>query len=174
MNTGPSHPTLACNTHPKMFAPQSLAFQALSRNTNLLVANFVRPVGGPGTKDILYEVAAHAIASVASGISYASGVHSAMGNNESHVSGLESRFLAQAAKASAGLSRKEANQLVAILVEKYQDNQPNKPIGKPFDEVYDLEKIIPLPGWQEMYDEVCSELQDDLGLEVVAIQDRVS
>ena len=166
MNTGPSHPTLACNTHPKMLASQALAFQAMSRNTKLLVANFVRPVGGPGTKDILYEVAAHAIASVASGISYASGVHSAMGNNASHVSGLESRFLAQAAKAAAGLSRSEANKIVTRIVDKYKDNQANRPIGKPFDEVYDLESISPTSEWQSMYEDVCSELEKEFGLPV--------
>jgi len=166
MNTGPSHPTLACNTHPKMLASQSLAFQALSRNTNLLVANFVRPVGGPGTKDILYEVAAHSVTSVASGISYASGVHSAMGNNTSHVSGLESRFLAQAAKAAASISRNEANKIVSKIVEKYQDNQKNKPIGKPFYEVYDLETITPTSEWQSMYEEVCAELEKEFGLPI--------
>jgi methylamine--corrinoid protein Co-methyltransferase len=166
MNTGPSHPTLACDTHPMMLASQALAFQALSRNTNLLVANFVRPVGGPGTKDILYEVAAHAIASVASGISYASGVHSAMGNNSSHVSGLESRFLAQVAKASAGLCRNEANGIVSNLVSKYAKRQKSKPIGKPFDEVYDLDKIKPTTEWQQIYDDVCQEMEGKFDLKL--------
>jgi methylamine--corrinoid protein Co-methyltransferase len=130
------------------------------------VANFVRPVGGPGTKDILYEVAAHAIASVASGISYASGVHSAMGNNSSHVSGLESRFLAQVAKASAGLCRNEANGIVSNLVSKYAKRQKSKPIGKPFEEVYDLDKIKPTTEWQQIYDDVCQEMEGKFDLKL--------
>jgi methylamine---corrinoid protein Co-methyltransferase len=164
MNTGPSHPMLACDTHPKMLASQALAFQALSRNTNLLVSNFVRPVGGPGTKDMLYEVAALAIASVASGVSYVTGVHSAMGNHASHVSGLESRFLAQAANAAAGLTRVEANEIVTALVAKYAHTQSEKLIGKPFSEVYDLETIQPTDEWQQIYDEVCEELKVSYGL----------
>lgn len=165
LNTGPSHPALTCNTHPRMLASQMLAFQALSRNTNLLAANMVRPVGGPGTRDILYEVAAHAIGSVASGISYAYGVHSAMGNHAAHTSGLESRFLAQASKAAVGLNRKEANEIVSNLVLYYADRQADKPIGKPFDQVYDLEKIEPALHWLEIYEQACRELAD-MGLDL--------
>jgi methylamine--corrinoid protein Co-methyltransferase len=160
LNTGPSHPALTCNTHPRMLAPQMLAFQALSRNTNLLAANMVRPVGGPGTKDILYEVAAHSIASLASGISYAYGVHSAMGNHAAHTSGLESRFLAQAAKSAVGLTRKDANKIVNQLVQKYAPRQTEKQIGKPFDQVYDLETIEPTSEWQGIYEAVCDEMKD--------------
>jgi methylamine--corrinoid protein Co-methyltransferase len=158
LNTGPSHPALTCNTHPLMLASQMLAFQALSRNTNLLVANMVRPVGGPGTKDILYEVAAHVIASVSSGISYAYGVHSAMGSHASHCSGLESRFLAQAAQAAVGLTRAEANEIVSNLIPKYVDRQVSQPIGKPFDQVYDLNSLQPTREWKGIYENVCEEL----------------
>jgi len=168
LNTGPSHPALTCNTHPMMLASQMMAFQALSRNTNLLVANMVRPVAGPGTKDILYEVAAHTIASVASGISYAYGVHSAMGNHTSHTSGLESRFLAQAAKAAIGLTRKEANEIASQLILKYDDRQTSKPIGKPFDQVYDLTTIQPTGEWQGIYEEVCEELTV-FGMDLIAV-----
>ena len=157
VNIGPSHPSLACNTHPMMLASQNLAFQALSRNTNLLVANMVRPVGGPGTKDILYEVAAHTIGAVASGISYAYGVHSAMGNHSSHTSGLESRFMAQVAKAAVGIYRAEAEKMVSKLILKYVDRQEEKPIGNPFSEVYDLDTIQPTTEWQRIYDEVREE-----------------
>ena len=158
VNTGPSHPAIACNTHPMMLASQMLAFQALSRNTNLLVGNMVRPVGGPGTKDILYEVAAHTLGSVASGISYTYGVHSAMGNPASHTSGLESRFLAQVAKSAVGMTRAEADQVVHELVAKYAHSQEGKPIGKPFDQVYDLTTIQPTPEWQRIYEDLCDEM----------------
>lgn len=168
LNTGPSHPMLTCNTHPMMLASQALAFQALSRNTDLLVANMVRPVGGPGTKEILYEVAAHTFASVASGISYAYGVHSAMGNHAAHTSGLESRFMGQAAKAAVGLSRDEANEIVGKLILKYADRQANKPIGMPFDQVYDLTSIEPTSEWQGIYDEVCEEMKV-FGLDLKAV-----
>ncbi len=157
MNTGPSHPSLACNTHPMMLASQNLAFQALSRNTNLLISNMVRPVAGPGTKEILYEIAAHAIGAVASGISYAYGVHSAMGNHASHTSGLESRFLGEISRAAVGLDRKEAGIIVNLLVGKYADTQPQKLIGKAFPEVYDLNTLQPKKEWFQLYEEVKAE-----------------
>ena len=143
VNTGPSHPSLACNTHPLLLASQNLAFQALSRNTNLLVGNFVRPVGGPGTITVLEEIAAHSIGAVASGVSYVYGVHSAMGNTPSHTSGLESRFMGEIAHGSCGVSRKEADELVSQIVSLFQAKQSEKPIGKPFDQVYELDSIRP-------------------------------
>jgi hypothetical protein len=33
-----------------------------------------------------------------------------------------------------------------------------KPIGKPFEEVYDIDNVEPIPEWQGMYDEVRDEL----------------
>jgi len=157
LNTGPSHPSLACNTHPLMLAAQNLAFQALSRNTNLLVSNMVRPVAGPGTKEILYEIAAHTIGAVASGISYTYGVHSAMGNHPSHTSGLESRFMGEIAHASIGLSRRVANDYVRGLVDEYADTLEMKLIGKPFPEIYDLKTLQPKRDWFQMYEEVKEE-----------------
>jgi hypothetical protein len=78
----------------------AVALQALNRNTNLLTTSFARPVGGPGTKSILYETAALTIASVTSGIALMEGVQSAVGKNSEHCSGLEARFCAQVTHAA--------------------------------------------------------------------------
>jgi methylamine--corrinoid protein Co-methyltransferase len=98
-NPGPSHAHLSCNTFPAMIPALSLGFQALSRNTRLLTSSFPRPVAGPCTKELLYEVAAMAIATVPSGISILEGIQSAAGRIEGHVTGLEARFLAQVGRA---------------------------------------------------------------------------
>jgi hypothetical protein len=37
--------------------------------------------------------------------------------------------------------------------------------GKPFDEVYDLQRIEPLDFWQKMYEEVKTELKE-MGLKL--------
>ena len=39
-------------------------------------------------------------------------------------------------------------------------------VGKPFDEVYDLETIQPKPEWLQTYDEVCQELENEFGLNI--------
>ena len=56
------------------------------------------------------------------------------------------------------MTRKQANAIVAKLVKLYESVLPNKPIGKPFEDVYDLDKLEPTPEWQGMYDEVKEEL----------------
>ncbi len=164
-NPGPSHVHLSCDTFPAMIVSQAVAFQGLSRNTNLLVSAFARPVGGPGTKDILYESAALTIASVTSGIALMEGVQSATGRFEAHVSGLEARFTAQVTHAAEGLTRKEADPLVRKLVEKFKDNQKSMPTGKPFNEVYDVETVQPKPEWQKTYEEVVTmDIEKELEL----------
>jgi methylamine--corrinoid protein Co-methyltransferase len=165
-NPGPSHAHLSCDTYPDMVTSQALAFQALSRHTNILASSFVRPVGGPGTKDILYECAALTLASVPSGIALMEGVQSAMGRITSHVSGLEARFTAQVAHAAESLSRAEADPIVRAMFARYQDRQKAQPIGQPFTEVYDLATLQPTPAWQATYEEVCKELEQEFGLKL--------
>ncbi len=164
VNPGPSHPFLSSDTHPDMIASQAVALQALSRNTPLLVSAFARPVGGPGTKSILYECAALTLAAVPSGVAFMEGVQSATGRFVGHCSGLEARFTAQVAHAAERLTRKEANAIVKALAAKYVDGMESLPKGQPFQEVYDLRTVQPTPEWWQLYEEVCQELRDKFGL----------
>lgn len=163
VNPGCSHPFLSCDTHPLMIPSIAVALQGLNRNTHLLTTSFVRPVGGPGTKDILYETAALTLASVPSGIALMEGVQSATGRFVAHCSGLEARFMAQVAHAAEQLTRRDADPLVRALVARYEGGMKAMPTGKPFDQVYDLRTVQPLPEWQQLYEEVCQEVSD-LGL----------
>jgi methylamine--corrinoid protein Co-methyltransferase len=74
--------------------------------------------------------------------------------------------MAHAAKAAVGLTRMEANDIASYLIVKYADRQASKPIGKPFDQVYDLSSIEPAAEWQGIYEEVCAELAT-LGISLV-------
>jgi len=113
--------------------------------------------------EILYEIAAHTIGAVTSGVSYVYGVHSAMGNNPLHTSGLESRFMGEVAHASEGITRADGIDLVRQLVSLYKDSQKNKLVGKPFNEIYKCEIIRPTTEWQEIYETVWEEVKT-LGL----------
>jgi hypothetical protein len=77
---------------------------------------------------------------------------------------LEARFAAQVTHAAEGLTRKEADPIVRKLVDKYKDtlNTPNA--GKPFTEAYDIDSLSPTADWQGIYDETCSEIEDEFGL----------
>jgi len=164
-NAGPSHAHMSCDTFPPLIPAQAVAYQALSRNTNLTCANFTRPNAGPGEKDLLYEIAAYQLATVTSGVEVAKGVQTATGKNEAHCSPLEVRFMREIAHAAQKLSREEAHPLVKKLIALFKDGQQEMKIGKRFDEVYDVETLEPTQDWQDVYESVSEELSD-LGLQL--------
>ena len=164
VNQGPTHALLGCDTHSDMLPGIAVALQGVNRNTSLLSTAFARPVSGPGTKTIFYEVAALTLAAVTSGIALMEGVQSATGRNPAHCSGLEAVFNARVTHAAEGLTRNQADQMVSKLVNKYKDVLQDKPIGLPFDEVYDVIRIKPLPEWQRMYEELREEFEKEFSL----------
>ena len=159
LNTRPNHPFFNCDTTPELIWAISLGIQALSRNTNLVLDTLVGPAGGPGTKTMLYENAAFVIATTVSGQSLMTSCHSAAGGaTPRHASGLDSKICGEVTHAVRGMSREHANELVMKIVPLYVEELDKKPIGKPFEEVYDMDNIEPTPEWQGMYDEVRNEL----------------
>jgi methylamine--corrinoid protein Co-methyltransferase len=165
-NPGPSHAHLSCNTFPAMIPSQTVALQALTRNTNLILSGFTRPVAGPMVRDMLYEIAAITLAQTTSGISFTKAVHTATGRFALHCTPLEAKFAGQITHAAEGLTRKEADPMVRKLVDKYKDNQQTIQSGKSFIEAYDLDSLEPKGEWQGMVNEVCQEIETDYGLKI--------
>jgi methylamine--corrinoid protein Co-methyltransferase len=153
-----AHPFLHSDATPESIWAQSLAFQAISRNSKMLTASLCKPAAGPGTKTLLYECAAFVLSGVASGLTVPQAAMTATGTNRCHCSGLESRFSAEVSRASAGMSREQADEITKKLLAIYEDDLPNKPIGQPFQEVYDLKSLQPTPEWNGVYEEVKDEL----------------
>ena len=158
LSVSSAHPFLHSDATPESLWAQSLAFQAVTRNTNLITASLSKPASGPGTKTLLYENAAFVISNVVSGLSMPQISMTATGTNARHCSGLESRQGGEIAHAVCGMSRGQANEIVKQLVDLYESELPKKPIGKPFEEVYDVDTIQPKPEWLGMYEEVKDEL----------------
>jgi len=156
--TRPDHPFLSCNTTRELLWATSLGLQALARNTNLITASLVGPAGGPGTKTMLYENAAFTIATTVAGQSAIEASHSAGGAIPRHVSGLDAKICGEVAHAVGGMSREQADDLVKRLLTIYEQDMLTKPIGQPFEEVYDIEKVEPTAEWQGAYDEVREDL----------------
>ena len=117
-----------------------------------------KPAAGPGTKTLLYECAAFVLSGVSSGLAVPQASMTAAGTNRCHCSGLESRFSAEVARSAAGMSREQADEIVKKLLVLYEEELPKKPIGKPFQEVYDLQSLQPTSEWMEIYQEVKDEL----------------
>jgi methylamine--corrinoid protein Co-methyltransferase len=156
--SSPTHPFHFNNTGKEIMQATSLAFQAIARNSHLLTNLTITPVGGPGTKTLLYETAAFGIMSTVSGISRILGPRSATGANPAHCSGLEARFSGMILHAASHLVREQAEELIQRIYLCYEDQLDKKPYGKPFQEVYDLNTIQPLVEWRRLCDEVIEEL----------------
>ncbi len=155
--SSPTHPLHFHDTSPEIMRATSLAFQALARNASLLTNLTISPVGGPGTKTLLYETIAYSVMSTVSGTSRLLGPRSATGVIPAHFSGLEARLMGESVHAAARLSREEAEAIVQIALSRYVDQQDQKPYGRPFPEVYDVETVQPTSEWLGMYEEVKDE-----------------
>ncbi len=164
MDAAPGHAHLSASSIPAMLPGQAVAFQALSRNSNLLVSSFIRPSCGPCVPIIFDEIAAMVLATVPSGVAHVEGVHTATGRFDAHCSPLEVRFMAEIAHAAKELTREDANKIVKELVPRYQEEQKTIQSGKSFVDCYDLETLDPTPEWKKMYTDVISEINTEFGL----------
>jgi methylamine--corrinoid protein Co-methyltransferase len=161
----PEHPFLGCNTTRELVRAMSVAFQAVSRNTDLIIHATAGPASGPGTSTLLLENAAIAINGTVSGVSMIAGSMTASGVNPRHASGLDAKICGEVAHAVGGMSRDQANEIVTQLVAEYEPELEKKPIGKPFEEVYNVETIQPTPEWAGIYGEAKQYLSQ-LGLDL--------
>jgi methylamine--corrinoid protein Co-methyltransferase len=155
-----------CNTNREGIWALSLAMQALSRNTDLLIQSVSNQLGGPMTKMLLWESAAIMAALSASGASVVIGPRTAGGKWANHLSPLECRFSGEVLRSAADLKRNQASKFVNGCLSHYEDRLANPDVGVPFEECYDRQTLTPKPEWMAMYTEVKGELAD-MGLRLV-------
>jgi methylamine--corrinoid protein Co-methyltransferase len=132
---------------------QAMVGQAITRNTGIPALNDIYTVSGAGAEELLWEIAAGALAGTPSGMNM-QGAGCTGGFKADHTTGLEARFLAEVSHASLGMTRKQANELVLELLPHYEGtlNDPNR--GQPFPEVYDENTVEPKDIWLEKYHKV--------------------
>jgi methylamine--corrinoid protein Co-methyltransferase len=157
-----THLNYVNNTDPLGIWTQAMLGQALSRNTPIILLNDIYTLSGPGTTQLLYEVAAGAIVGTVSGFNM-QGAGTTGGFNRDHTTGLEARFIAEMARASLNLTRQEASELIPQIMKGYIDTLTTPNRGRPFNEVYDVETVQPTAEWLDMYYTVKEEVSK-LGL----------
>jgi methylamine---corrinoid protein Co-methyltransferase len=140
---------------------QSAVEQAFARNAPCIIVGDIYPKSGALTRELLYEVAANAIAITVSG-GHLEGVGSADGLYPNGT-GLEARWMGEVGHAVArqNLSLEEANFLINNLLPRYEHvftAKSGNP-GVPFDQAYDLATLTPVPEWETLYVEVKKELK---------------
>jgi len=146
---------------------QSVVEQAFARSAPCIIVSDIYPKSGALTRELLYEVAANAIAITVSG-GHLEGVGSADGALPNGT-GLEARWMGEVGHAVARqrLDLQQANELILKLLEKYEHvfSLPGGNPGVRFDQAYDLEILQPIPQWLGMYEEVKTDL-NKLGLTI--------
>ena len=163
----PIHVRYVATSDPGVMWVQSTVEQAFARNAPCIIVADIYPKSGAGTPELLYEVAANALAATVSG-GHLEGVGSADGA-QPNCSGLEARWMAEVGRAAVrqGLSLEEANAFICQLLPRYAHvfTQPGGNPGFRFDQVYDLDTLQPTQAWRVMYMNVKAELRQ-MGLEI--------
>lgn len=145
------------------------ALQGVSRNTRLTVDGSIgdHPAAGPGTKQYLYESAAGHILSTVMGAHSLAGTRKyVVGNVCNYGTPLESRWMGEVCKAAVGVSRKQADQIIKYLLDKYESHLMDAPAGDTFERLYDQRTLQPVDKYKRIYDEVKAELHQ-LGLNFI-------
>jgi methylamine--corrinoid protein Co-methyltransferase len=163
MNTlNPVHRKLYCTSNRMCLWLQSIVGQAFARNQPRIKctgAHFL--ASGPGEMMLMQEVAANSIATTVSGLQIGTGPASAQSKYLDHLSGLEGHLMCEVSHsvARSGWTREQANETVNWLLQQYENRLLHPPIGKTFQEIYDVIKIKPIPAWQRMHDEMITSLE---------------
>jgi methylamine--corrinoid protein Co-methyltransferase len=138
--------------------------QAIARNTPMITTNAIYTRNGLGTPEMLWEVAACAIACTPCGV-HQMGIGTTGGKETDHTSGLEARFNAEVAHAALGMKRQEANEIVLKCLEFYEHTMKEPNPGKPFPDQYNIDTVEPMQEWLDIYHQVRQKLIE-LGLDM--------
>jgi methylamine---corrinoid protein Co-methyltransferase len=149
---------------------QGIVEQAFARNAPSIIVADIYPKSGALTRELLYEVAANAIAITVSG-GHLEGVGAADGALPNGT-GLEARWMGEVGHAvtQARMDLEGANRLVLRLLERYEPvfQQAGGNPGVPFTQAYDPVTVRPRPEWEQLYREVKAELRQ-FGLASLAV-----
>ncbi len=157
--TFPIHLKYACSTTPEVLWVISLSGQAISRNSHLPTLNQGYVSGGPMTEMCYFEIAAYIIAAVVSGLSIeALGVAKAV--NIDHFTPFEPLFAVEVAYAATGMKRTVANEIIIDLVTKYKNQLDNPPVGKRYQDCFDIRTGKPSNMYIKFFNSIKKEVKE--------------
>lgn len=157
--TFPIHITKGCSTSRDVLWSVAVSSQAISRNTKELVWSLGYNAAGPMTRQFFYESAAYIATAISSGLS-AQTCHPARALLNDYVTPMEMLGNVELIEACVGMKRTEANELVKQLLKMYEDNIDDAPIGKKYQECYDVNKGEPCQEYVDLYGQVKKELHE--------------
>ncbi len=148
-----------CSTTPGMIFVISASSQAINRNLGIPYYALGYASAGSATKQYFYEAAAYLCAVQASGM----GIEDVHPNKAVLTNGalpIDSEFTCAFGHGMAGITRKEANGIILKLMDRYLDRIRDAPLGKPLEQVYDLNTMKPKEELVTLYHETTKELGD--------------
>jgi methylamine--corrinoid protein Co-methyltransferase len=155
----PFHLHFTSNSGREMLWLVSVKHQAVSRNSRILTTSNGFLNAGSGTEMVLYEAAAHGLASTVSGGDL---WETAVARNKyrNYATPLEARLACETghAVAAQAMTREQANEIVLALLARYEDQIADAPKGKPFQECYDVRSARPMPWYLDRYAKVKAEV----------------
>ncbi len=141
----------------------SIAFLALTRNSKLLHGVDVTNFAGPCTEMMFYETAVQTISSTVCGADMLAGPVPNSLQMIDHAGGLDALFMSKMAELATTLSFDDANRICNNLYKKYNKHFTKQVLGKHFNECYDVEKIKPIPEYNEMYHKILDKVYNFAG-----------
>ena len=151
--TFPLHIRTTCSSSRDLLWAISVSSQAISRNSHFPFMTVPFTAAGPVEEMCFYEAAATVTNCVVSGSSLeALAIHGIVKTDLQSPVG--SQFAAEVGHAVAGMTRKEANAIVQKLLGLYEDRIGNPPVGKRYQESYDVKTGKPFPETQRLYEEM--------------------
>jgi methylamine--corrinoid protein Co-methyltransferase len=151
------HVKYGCGTGRDALWVRSVSTQAISRNSHFPILDLGYTAAGPMTRMVLYETAAWVICAVVCGANIeAEGVASA--THVDYLTPYEPRLAAEVAHAAAGMDRSHASEIVKALLERYESQIPDPPLGAKYQECFDIERGTPSLQYLELYTQVKEEL----------------
>lgn len=161
----PLHLMQSCNSTRDLLWLVSVTAQALNRNTHLLIGVSPFTAAGPCTEMVVYEMTAIVLAATVSGL-HLNLAAVARNKLPERSSGMEARIGAEAGHLAArqGITRKQANDIVKQILAGYETMITDAPMGKRFDECYNLETVQPTQEYLDLYEQ-CKEKLTGFGLD---------
>jgi methylamine--corrinoid protein Co-methyltransferase len=155
----PLHIHHGCNTTRELLWLISITAQALSRNTHLPFSVSPFTAAGPCTAMVIYEIVANVMAATVSGANLLL-VAVARNRHPERASGMEARIGAETGHlvAMQAITREQANEMVKQILDHYEALLDQAPIGKRFDECYNLKILQPTQEYLDLYAEVKEKL----------------
>ena len=162
---GPIHIRWGTTTTRETLQIAAHSAAAIDLNTDLLLGNQYYTLAGPCTEMCLLETAAQAITDTASGRELISGSASSKGVVKDRTTGTEARMMGEAAISAAGMDIQEANAVLDNLVSLYERNFSRPPVGKRFQDCYDITSVTPSKEYLKVYEKAISTL-NKCGLDI--------